>query len=103
MILILVIITILVISLLNYSLKKRIIDSGPLDADAVKFLDRLTNSGAQALKWGVVLLFAGLGLVVLEFLRYSALDSLLPYGVEAIFLAVGFLVYYFLTRDKTNN
>ena len=41
----------------------------------------------------------GLGLVVLNFIRYDY-GSSLPYGLEAMFIAAGFLVYYALMRKQ---
>jgi hypothetical protein len=88
-----------IISWYNYKLKKRIIDSGPIDNDAIKFLKRLTDSGAEQLKWGCVLFFGGMGLVVCHYLSYDY-DSALPYGVELMFVSAGFLVYYFIMRRR---
>ncbi|ACT96662.1 hypothetical protein [Dyadobacter fermentans] len=50
------------------------------------------------MKWGILSLFGGMGLVVIEFLPYKISESTLPDGVEAIFLAVGFLVYHYISR-----
>lgn len=92
---------IIIIAFYNYRLKKRIIEAGPIDDNALKFLTSLSGLGSDMLKWGVILLFGGIGLVVLEFIPFEARHSSLPYGVEAIFLAIGFLTYYFMVKkDK---
>ncbi len=83
----------------NYRLKKRIIDSGPIDNDAINFLKKLIDSGAEQLKWGCVLFMSGLGLVVIHYLSYDE-GSILPYGIEIMFIAAGFLIYYFLITLK---
>lgn len=103
MIAILMIIGFVIVSLLNYRLKKRIIESGPIDENSLKFLNKLSGFGPEVLKWGIILLFGGIGLVLLEFIPYKAEESSLPYGIEAIFIAIGFLVYYFLVvrKDKS--
>lgn len=101
MIVILVVIAVIVNNLLRYRLQKRVIESGLLDADSLKTLLQPTGLVRDALKWGLILLFGGIGLVVLEFVPYRAVDSPLPYGVEAIFLAVGYLTYYGLVRKQT--
>jgi hypothetical protein len=88
-----------IISWYNYRLKKRIIDSGPIDNDAIKFLKRLTDSGAEQLKWGCILFFGGMGLVVCHYLAYDE-DSALPYGVELMFVSAGFLIYYLIIRRR---
>lgn len=92
---------IFILTLYNYRLKKKIIESGPLNENSLKFLAQLSGFGTEAAKWGIILLSAGIGLVVMEFVPYSAEDSPLPYGLEMIFIAAGFLVYYlFLTKQK---
>ena len=93
---------VVIISWYNYRLKKRIIDSGPIDEGAIKFLKKLTDMGAEQLKWGCVLFSAGLGLIVAHYLSYDA-DSSLPYGVELMFIAAGFLAYYFIIRRQQDN
>jgi hypothetical protein len=84
---------------LNYKLKKRIIESGKVNEDNV--IDILKWNGSQSmLKWCLLLCFGGLGLIVLEFIPYNAIESPLPYGVESIFLAMGFGIYYLIVRKK---
>jgi len=96
---IVVTIAVIIINWYNYRLKKRIIDSGPIDNDAINFLKKLTDTGAEQLKWGCVLFMAGLGLVVAHYLPYED-DSALPYGIEIMFIAAGFLIYYFAVTLK---
>ncbi|MES2277205.1 MAG: hypothetical protein V4592_14350 [Bacteroidota bacterium] len=88
-----------IISWYNYRLKKRIIDSGPLDDDALGFVKTLSGSGTEALKWGCIIFSGGLGLVVIDFVKYEK-GSSLPYGIEAMFIAAGFLVYYFAVKKQ---
>ena len=94
-------IAVVIISWYNYRLKKRIIDSGPIDKDAIGFLKKLTDNGSEQLKWGCVLFMAGLGLVITHYLSYDE-ESALPYGIEIMFIAAGFLTYYFITNRKQN-
>ena len=97
-----------VVALLNYRLRKRIIESGPLDDMGVKFLGKLSSSGSETLKWGLILFSGGLGLIVIYFLPtvktpYSLAAETPPslaFGVEAIFIAAGFLAYYFIERKN---
>ncbi len=100
MIAVLITIATIIVVLSNYILKRRIIDKGPIDEHALKILDRLTGTGTEMLKWGILVLFGGIGLVVLEFVPYDANSSPLPYGVEAIFVALGFLLYYYIMERK---
>ena len=98
MILIVGMISTTIVQLLNYNLKKRILDAGPLDENAVKLMEQL--SAVQILKWAIVLFMGGLGLITIEILSFSATESLIPYGIEAIFLAIGFLAYFFILNSK---
>ncbi|QMW04551.1 hypothetical protein [Spirosoma foliorum] len=85
-------------SLFSYLLRKRIIDSGQIDKEALEVLLKPIGSTTESLKWGLLLLFGGLGLVILEFIPYEVHNSSLPYGIEAICLALGFLTYYLWMR-----
>lgn len=91
-----IVLAVVVISLLNYILKKKIIESGPLDDNSLNFLRSLSDAASNTLKWALLLFFGGLGLMVLEFVPYSAEHSPLPFGIEAIFLSMGFFIYYFI-------
>jgi hypothetical protein len=100
MIAILITIATIIIALLNYRLKRRIIEAGRIDENIVDRLFKPAGFPQDLLKWGLLLFFGGAGLVVLEFIPYRGDQSPLPYGLEAIFIAIGFLVYYFLVRKE---
>ncbi|MHA4806908.1 hypothetical protein ACX0G9_02310 [Flavitalea flava] len=100
MIALLIIMAVVIISLFHYRLRKRILDAGPLDELSIRLLNQLPGSASEALKWGLIFFFGGLGLVVLAFIPSNAEDSPLPYGLEAIFLSVGFLLYYLIIKRK---
>lgn len=95
-------ISLIVVAMTNYSLKKRLIQSGKLDAESQKLLSSsFISMKFDDLKWGLVILFAGIGLVVIEFLPERHLgNSSLAIGVELIFIAIGFLTYFFYVKDK---
>ena len=57
------------------------------------------TSRQSTLKWGLIILFAGLGLIIVEQLPHDE-DSLLPYGVEAVCASLGFLLYYFMVKKE---
>ena len=84
----------------NFFLRKQILDSGPIDDNAREFLKSLAPLGWEPLMWGLLGLFGGIGLVVIEFIPYRLNESPLPYGVEAIFLSIGFLTYYAIVRKQ---
>lgn len=97
---ILVTIAFVIKSYLNYKLKKYILENKELDDRVMNMLQLFSGFQTDALKWGILLFFAGLGLVTLQFIGYDANDSPVPYGLEMIFLAAGFLCYYFLQRKE---
>lgn len=88
------------INLFNYRLKKRLIETGNIDESTVSYLFRTSGFRYEVLKWGLVLFFGGLGLVILEFIPYKDNHSPLPYGVESIFISLGFIVYYLIIRKE---
>ncbi len=100
MIAILIAIAFIVVVISNYHLKKKALDKGPIDSNTLRVFELLNSYGSEMLKWGMILLFGGAGLILLEFLPYDE-NSPLPWGVETIFVALGFLGYYgIITRRK---
>ncbi|MFT3980260.1 MAG: hypothetical protein QM687_07315 [Ferruginibacter sp.] len=99
MIVILVVIAFIVVVITNYHLKKRALDKGPIDSNTIRIFESLHSYGEEMLKWGLVLLFGGAGLVILEFLPYDE-NSPLPYGVEIICVALGMLTYHKLLKKQ---
>ena len=94
-----VVVAFVVIAFYNYRLKNRIIDSGPLDAQATEFLKNVSRSKTESLKWGCIIFSGGLGLVLINYIPYAD-GSPLPFGIEAMFIAAGFLAYYFIIRRQ---
>lgn len=89
--------------LFDYRLKSRIIKSGLIDTETIKLLNQLNgNTRLNTLKWGLLLCFSGLGLIFLQFIPYD-LNSPLPYGVESVFVAIGFFIYYRLISNRSDN
>jgi hypothetical protein len=84
---------------LNYKLKRKLIESGQVNDTSINILGEQEEGRYSALKWGLVVLFGGLGLVTLEFIPYHV-NSPFPYGWVATFTAIGFLIYYFLVRKE---
>jgi hypothetical protein len=93
-------IAVVIIASFNHRLKKQIIESGRTDDDLLKVLSEKAKNSSEVLKWGLVFFFGGLGLVVLQFIHYDADSATLPFGIEAMFIAVGFLLYYFIMKRE---
>lgn len=86
-------------TILNYMLKRKLLDSGQLDEKSIHILGAQEEGRYSALKWGLVILFGGIALVLLEFIPYH-IDSPFPYGLVATFVSAGFLVYYFIVKKE---
>jgi len=93
----------------SYMFKKRLLSSGSLDVGNLKETLELLESSRKpnkenALKWGLIVLFAGVGLVWLDVYGFQSFDesSLLTYGIEMAFVAGGFLSYFFIIRSQEN-
>lgn len=88
-------------TLTDYLLRKKMVEKGLVGDDAGELLRKQQAENKYAsLKWGLIILFGGIGLIILEMIPYDQ-SSPLPYGVFASCLSLGFLVYYF-TVQKIN-
>lgn len=99
-------ITLIILHLMKYRIKKRMIETNLDDENIVKaILETKEPKERQqnVLKWTLLGIFGGLGLIVQEFLPYKMDESILPYGVVIIFLSVGLLLYYLLTNYPVKN
>lgn len=85
-------------TLTNFALKKKLIEKNMVNEDTANMFKSMTSK-QNALKWGLIALFGGLGLIIIEHLPYDE-ESTLPYGVEAVCISVGFLIYYFLVKKE---
>lgn len=85
----------------DYILKKKMIEKGFVNDDTQAIFKQHANTDGKysSLKWGLLVLSAGLALIILEYIDVRS-DSPLPYGVLAVFISVGFLVYYFLVQKN---
>jgi len=85
-------------ALTDYILKKKMIEKGFVNDDVQAIFKRHTNENKYAsLKWGVILLFAGISLVMMEYIQVGP-ESPLPYGLFAISVSLGFIIYYFMVK-----
>ena len=88
--------------LTDYWLRRKMVEKGLVDENAVNLLKQHRHEGGKysALKWGLIVLFAGIGLMVINFLPYDG-ETSMPYGVFAFFVALGFLIYYFYVKKES--
>ncbi len=86
-------------SISEHFLRRKMIDNNQLDERTVQALKLETNPHTS-LKWGMVALFGGIGLIILEFIPHEY-NSPLPFGLEAVMISLGFLFYYFLVKKQS--
>jgi hypothetical protein len=86
----------------DYILKKKMIDKGYVNEDTQAIFKRHSDENKfSSLKWGLIIFFAGLSLILMEYIPYEP-SSPLPYGLFALFVSLGFLVYYFIIKKELN-
>ncbi|XOV93807.1 MAG: DUF6249 domain-containing protein [Bacteroidota bacterium] len=85
--------------LTDYFLRKKIVDKGLESTDVSAFFKTEDKAKYSALKWGLIILFGGIGLMLIELMPYSD-ESPMPYGVIATSIAIGFLTYYFIVKKE---
>lgn len=93
----------------EHFLKRKIINSGNFEKAGI-----LSSPAEQSeevnkypsLKWGLVALMAGLGLIIIEVIRYAQgedagfYENPLPFGIELVFISLGFLIYFFILNQR---
>jgi hypothetical protein len=87
--------------LTDYILKKKMIEKGYMTEESQAIFKSYKNEGNKlsSLKWGLIVLCGGIGLIIIDALGVTP-DSPLPYGVFAVSLSIGFLSYYFMVRNE---
>jgi len=91
----------------DYKLKRRLIDkaevnegfSSALEESMKSISTKREQTSYPTLKWGLVFLSVGVGLILLHYLDYN-MNSPLPFGIISACAALGFLVYYFLMKKE---
>ena len=94
----------------TYLLKRRIVKSGHIEKAGILDPVEEPSSSEEAnkypsLKWGLVAFMAGLGLIFTEILQTSGSfenlnfrQSTLPFGIELVFISMGFLIYFLIVN-----
>lgn len=96
----------------EHFLRRKIINTGHLDKAEIlgpigESMER--ENKYPSLKWGLVALMAGLGLIIIEIIRLfkpemvNNYNAMLPVGIELVFISLGFLIYFFIARSKKND
>lgn len=92
-----------------FRLKRRIIRNGHIGkAEILNSPEELKGEKRYStLKWSIVAFLAGAGLIVIELLNLNVSEqwakgygSLLPIGIELVFISLGFLIYFIIVSVK---
>ncbi len=91
---------------LNYSTRKQLIQKGLVNED-IKHLFYGNGSNIErylpsSLKWGLVMVFAGLALVVIKLMPYY-IEGEVVFGVMLIAAGAGLLVYYAFASKRAKD
>lgn len=90
-----------VITITNYILKKKMIEKNMVSSESMQ-LFRKVSSRQEALKWGLILFFGGIGLIINAAFDFDP-ETAMPYGIVAVCAALGFLVYYALIKNQAED
>lgn len=86
----------------DYILKKKMIEKGFVNEDSQALFKKHSEENKYAsLKWGLLVFFAGLSLIIMEYIDFNS-RSPLPYGLFAVSVSLGFLIYYFVVKKELN-
>lgn len=86
--------------LTNYKLKRKLIEKDLVNADVANIINDQELDGKYAsLKWGLIIMFGGIGLIVINLVDFYH-DSPLPFGIMAVSIASGFLSYFFIMKNR---
>ncbi|NOT75322.1 MAG: hypothetical protein HOP08_10360 [Cyclobacteriaceae bacterium] len=85
----------------DYILKKKMIEKGFVNEDTQAIFKQVGDDNKySSLKWGLIVFFGGLSLIIMEFISVNP-ESPLPYGLFAVSVSLGFLIYYFLVKKSS--
>jgi hypothetical protein len=81
-------------------IKKMLIERGKVDEN-IKFLYQsiAARDPLSSVKWGLVLIGIGLAFLLGQLFPYSVSDEAVI-GLMFLFAGIGFLVYYFMAKDR---
>jgi hypothetical protein len=85
----------------DYILKKKMIEKGFVNDDTQAiFKQQTVDNKYSSLKWGLITFFAGVSLIIMEYIPARP-ESPLPYGLFAVSVSLGFLIYYFMMKKDS--
>ncbi len=86
----------------DYLLKKKMVDKGFVNEDTQAIFKQhiVKDNKFTSLKWGLIIFFAGMSLIIMEYIPARP-ESPLPYGLFAVSVSLGFLIYYFMVKKDS--
>lgn len=97
---ILVTIAVIITAYLKYRIQQRILDAGLQNDNYARAFEKIGDIKNDTLKWSILFLFSGIGLVVIYFIPVESDTSALPYGIEAICIGIGLLIHHLISKRK---
>lgn len=89
-------------TLTDYFLRRKMVEKGYVSEENKHLLEKEQEANKySSLKWGILILSGGIGLVIIEYLP-KAEESVLPFGVFAISVSIGFLIYFVIVKNLTS-
>jgi hypothetical protein len=86
----------------GYRLRKRMIDAGLVDEKSMELLKEGSKENFySSLKWGLILFFSGIGLMLIEFGKFYY-ESSMAFGIVITAASLGFLIYFMFMRRELN-
>jgi Na+/proline symporter len=90
-------IVVIIRSISEHKLLRKLIEKNESEINLRDFKWPYKPDHLYNLKWGLIILLAGAGLIIIHFLDLDS-DSPLPYGIETISIALGFILYFFIEK-----
>lgn len=86
----------------GYRLRRKMIEAGLINEEAMELLkDGAKDNYYSSLKWGLILFFSGIGLVIINTMDLYY-DSTAAYGIVITASSLGFLIYFmFMKKELT--
>lgn len=83
----------------DYQTLKKLAESCKADIKLNDFVLPGYSNRILNLKWGIIISLGGFGLILIHFLGLNS-ETPLPYGIESVFIASGFLLYFFIEKSS---
>lgn len=94
-------IVVIIRSVSEHKLLRKLIEKDETEIQPRDFKWPYKTDHMYNLKWGLIILLAGAGLIIIHFLDLDS-DSPLPYGIESVCIAIGFMFYFFIEKHSSD-